>query len=305
MTEIHKVFGMYNIREIYGHSQAWNKNELESHFQDARHPDTILPFQCKKCSFSYRLDAVSAIGMNTPIKPNRNTSEDAAAVLQEAAVFSRAKFMQEEKILENNIELHDYVITCVNCSAKNKCKFTKCSATADLYYGDERNPERTGLTLSLPYLISIEILPNTALPSDIYNAATEDPELKKITSLFDEAQAVLEISSRSCCVLLRVALEALVEYILSKKDIDFNNHQSLKAKINALYKHNLAAAADDKQLWEMVKDIGNEGAHIREILEGSSAEKADSATKLFLILAERFIMYEIRIDKINAKHERK
>ncbi len=95
-----------------------------------------------------------------------------------------------------------------------------------------------------------------------------------------------------------------MERILTKKGMDISKIKHLNDKIDALYEGN-PADEDEKQLWKLVKDIGNEGAHIREFLEGSSEEKSDSATELFLIIVARFVMPEIQVKKVKSRIKRK
>ncbi len=192
-----------------------------------------------------------------------------------------------------------------------RCKF--CRVTNDCLLIDERT-EAT-ITESEPfggevfchterktarYLVPTEIQ-KTQLPDDFLLASVNDQALQALREIFDESQLVRDRSPRACCVLLRVAMEGLVEYILDQKEIVYDRDESLGSKIKRLDDY-FPLGQWGNEVWKKLKQLGNEAAHWREKLEGEIPDKADTLTKGFQLLIDQYILQDFRQKSIANSH---
>ncbi len=188
------------------------------------------------------------------------------------------------------------VLICKFCDAKNDCvQVSETIIATNDYMGNEFKGSE----------ITIFLVPRVnqraKLPNDFLVACDNDSDLRKVEQLFIESQLVLALSPRACCVLLRVAMEGLVEYILDQKKIDHSKKRSFAGKIDLLHEHDPPTPLDS-EFWETLRALGNDAAHWKTRLQGSTPEKAKSLTGGFKDLVDQYVVRNPRKANTVNKH---
>ncbi len=197
----------------------------------------------------------------------------------------------EQPVIDNRIH-----VRCKFCKVTNDCVLMNEKTEREERFDGITNNSRE----FAKFLVPTEIQ-KTQLPDDFLEASAKDSALQELGELFDESQLVRDLSPRACCVLLRVAMEGLVEYILTREEIDYSRKSSLAAKIQNLHKH-FMSRKKEPEFWDTLRGLGNEAAHLREELQGSTPQKAISLSKGFVLLIEQDIIPYAHKNNIIESH---